>query len=374
MENTIAVTGASGFIGKHLVGALVARGYRVRCLVREKSNVAALRSYGVELIYGDVTDVESVISVVKGTSQVFHLAGLTRELTAGDFMRVNRDGCANVVTGCLRSGQETGRMPILISLSSLAAAGPGIRATGTDEGAQVREHGKTFRLPYCLKTETMLPNPISPYGRSKLAGEREILLKADILPVSILRPPIIFGQGDMLALPLVRMAKRSWCFPIPGYFDQFYSFLHVSDLVEQMIGVSQSGQRAKQTSLDPIDHRTGPCGRCSGEGIYYPGRQELIRMSSFIRTFALAAGRKGIRMVYCPPLGVLGTGVVMETFRRLTHRQVPMDWNKAIEAIRGPWIVSAEKTRACLGVLPVRSLEEQIQETFQWYDEQRLLD
>ncbi|MDD3588267.1 MAG: NAD-dependent epimerase/dehydratase family protein, partial [Thermoguttaceae bacterium] len=237
MENLVLITGASGFIGNHLVRALTQHGFRARCLVRKTSKTEELLSCGAELAYGDVTDAESVTSAIEGTSLVFHLAGLTREMRSGDFMRVNHGGCAHVVSGCLHAAQKSGNAPVLVVLSSLAAAGTGIRAANKTDGVEVSDRGKRFRLPYCARTETMLPVPISPYGRSKLAGEREVLRYADTLPISILRPPFIFGQGDALALPLMRMAKHSWCFPIPGYFDQFYTFLHVSYLVEQIMGI-----------------------------------------------------------------------------------------------------------------------------------------
>src|SRR5437763_12563554 len=110
------VTGASGFIGSHLVQALVARGERVRCLVRKSSRAEFLREAGVELIYGDLCQPKLLEEGVYGASAVFHLAALTAALRYDDMLTVNRDGSRQIAQACAQ--QRT--PPKLIIVSSIA--------------------------------------------------------------------------------------------------------------------------------------------------------------------------------------------------------------------------------------------------------------
>ena len=128
--NRVFVTGASGFMGQHLVAALAARGACVRCLVRPTSRVRSLTRQGAELCLGDVTQPEVLRDGIAAADVVFHLAGLTRALHVRDLMRINAQGTWNVARACAAQA----RPPVLVVVSSLAAAGPSppgrIRAEG----------------------------------------------------------------------------------------------------------------------------------------------------------------------------------------------------------------------------------------------------
>ena len=119
----VLVTGASGFIGSHLVDALVARGDQVTALVRKTSRVDRLESLGVALAHGDLTDPGSLRAAMAGQSIVYHLAGLTRAVRAKQFYQVNELGVRNAAQAC--AGQP--EPPVLVVVSSLAPAGPSPR-------------------------------------------------------------------------------------------------------------------------------------------------------------------------------------------------------------------------------------------------------
>ena len=95
------ITGATGFIGSHLVEALVQRGVRVRCLVRPTSHLTWVKGLPVEIIYGDCREKDSLGPGVKDVDLVFHLAGATRAIDAKTYFAVNALGTENLVWACL---------------------------------------------------------------------------------------------------------------------------------------------------------------------------------------------------------------------------------------------------------------------------------
>ena len=114
------VTGATGFIGGHLVEALIGEGFEVTCLTRRTSNLRYLEGLNVSFLRGDCTDPES-LSGVKDFDYVFHLAGLTKASSDEEAFRVNEEGTQNIVAAVMRHNPGLKRF---VYVSSLAAAGP----------------------------------------------------------------------------------------------------------------------------------------------------------------------------------------------------------------------------------------------------------
>src|SRR5512140_877095 len=116
---SMLVTGASGFIGQHLVRRLIERGDRVSCLVRAASRIDELRSSGAQLITGDTTDLAGIERALAESQAgvVFHMAGLVKALRTEDFFRVNAGGVEYVAAACANRAER----PVLIVVSSLAA-------------------------------------------------------------------------------------------------------------------------------------------------------------------------------------------------------------------------------------------------------------
>lgn len=361
MEKVFFVTGATGFVGGRLAERLTEAGARVRCLARPASKRERLAALGVEFVDGDLTDRAALRRGVEGADVVFHLAGLTREARRGDFDAVNRIGTRNVAEVCAEVGKASGKAPTLTVVSSLAGAGPAPKSETSENAGFAGFDGRR------LKRETDVPNPISPYGRSKLAGEREVLRFADATPTTIVRPPYVFGAGDVLSLELYKMAKERGVFLVPGYLDRFYSFVDVDDLASLLIAAAERGERAEPSSLDPIStEEKGAAPTCSGRGVYFATSAAPIRFSEFGAAIGSALGRKP-KTIKIPPLGVLGTGVYGEIVKVVARRTPPLDWNKAVEALRGPWICSGEKAARDLGVRLETPLAEQFAAAVDWY-------
>ena len=116
----ILVTGANGFVGSHLTEALLARGYRVRCMVRRSSDLTYIRDLDVEWAYADLQDAESVQKACLGVDVVCHSGALTRALDEETFMRVNAQGTESLARACLEANPNLQRF---LFVSSQTAAG-----------------------------------------------------------------------------------------------------------------------------------------------------------------------------------------------------------------------------------------------------------
>src|SRR5690242_17622751 len=120
---SVLVTGATGFIGLHLVEALMCRGDRVRCLVRPSSNIEPLRRLGVELIAAPFDDAGQLRAAADRVDVVYHVAGIIRAFRCAEFYQVNEEGTAKLAAACAAQPNP----PRLVLVSSIAAAGPAPR-------------------------------------------------------------------------------------------------------------------------------------------------------------------------------------------------------------------------------------------------------
>ena len=180
----VLVTGASGFIGAHTARALAHAGHDLRLLARPTSDLSALTDIDYELTTGDL-DGAGLTAAVDGIDAVVHVAGLIAARTDADFHRVNARG-----TGLLAAAASDAGVTRFLLVSSLAARGPSL------DGAPPDPEGPR--------------QPVTPYGESKAAGEVEALAQAGAMAVEIIRPPAVYGPGDMGLLPFFQMARRHY--------------------------------------------------------------------------------------------------------------------------------------------------------------------
>jgi len=335
VRQTVLVTGASGFIGAHLVRRLVERGSRVACLVRATSRVDALRAAGAELHVCDVDD-RAGVSRVLAASQVgvvFHVAGLVRAMRPQDFMRVNAAGVEAVAAACA----EQASRPTLVLVSSIAAAGP------------------AGEVP---KTEGDPPLPVSEYGRSKLAGERAARGYAGSLSITIVRPCIVFGGGDRGMLQVFRPIARSGAHAVPGRGDGRVSLIAVADLVECLVLAAEKGER-----LDADG---------SGHGIYFAAAEDVSHVE-LGHAIARALGKDRARIVHLPGWLMPLAGSLGDVVSRIRRRPGWVGRDKVADLLAGSWTCSSEKARRQLGWSPAASVAERLRETAQWYRDARWL-
>ncbi len=190
-NSTVFITGATGFIGQNLATGLLARGHRVRAMIRPNLEFDERVPRGCEQTPVDLADVGKLTDIVAASDAVIYCAGSVRGRSAGDFSEANINGVSAVV----RALEESGNPPPLLLLSSLAASQP----------------------------------QLSDYACSKFKGE-QVLSGRTELPWTILRPPAVYGPGDKEMLPLLKWARRGYAVH-PGPREQRLSLLHVDDLV-----------------------------------------------------------------------------------------------------------------------------------------------
>lgn len=278
MTRLVAITGATGFAGRHAVPELARRGYRLRALVRRPE--AAELPAGVEVIKGDVNDRAAVKALLGGADAVVHLAGALAALDREGYFRVNEGGTEVLAGEAQAAG--TGRF---VHVSSLAAREPNLSA----------------------------------YGASKRAGEEVVTRHAGGLNAIIIRPPAVYGPGDRGTLPLIRALTQPVA-AIPGRPDARFSLIHARDLARIVADSIESTERGMHEVSD---------GKSSGYGW-----RELIAAASDLRGAP-------VRALFLPRAVPAAVALGAEAVAKLTGRPGLVNRGKIAELYHPDWVSRA---------------------------------
>lgn len=328
MALTVLVTGATGFIGTLLVDYLAGRGYNVRVLLRPESDRQKASAMQVEAVRGSYGDPSFLREAVEGIDMVMHLAGVTKSVDEKGYYDGNVLPVRNLLEATLAVNPGLGRF---VLVSSLAAAGP---ANNPDPGI----------------TEEDKPAPVSVYGRSKLEGEAVSGSFMDRLPVTIVRPPAVYGPGDRDVFRFFKMVKRGVMLAAGDGRTQRFSLVHASDLVRGMVMAGESPATVGETYF-----LTSP------EGY------------SWDRVASIASDALGVRSVRRIPLPkplIRAAGFAGGISGRLTGRPSLLNPDKASEMVQDYWVCSPRKAARDFGFTADIALEKGVRDTIAWYREQ----
>ena len=331
----VLLTGASGFIGYHLVRRLLEENCVLRCLVRSSSATEQLRPFGVEFCHGDISEPDTLGRAVAGCDTIFHLAGRVRAKNLPQFLETNRDGTRNLA----RAAAAQPNPPTFVHVSTLAVMGPS-------------KNG----VP---KRETDHPQPISHYGISKLEGERILQSFAAEMPCSVIRPGVVFGEWDRMNFELFKAVRNFGFMPNPGWTSRYYSWIHAADLAELAVLTARRGNRlfCGSGDVEPSDR-----------GIYFASVGNGFNLDEIGREIGRSLGRKRTMTIKTPPVGVWVVASYFELLKRTTGKPQPYDWAKAHESFHN-WCGSPEKAEAELSFTPLTTITERFDQTTRWYRE-----
>ncbi len=313
------VTGATGFIGRHLCRHLIAAGHHVRVLVRPSTPARRLDRLGeVETITGDVTVPQTLPDAVAGVDAVVHLAGVTSAARASTYDRVNAQGTARLAEACLKR-----RLSRFVFVSSLAAQGP-----SQPSEPHVRPGGE---------------EPVNAYGRSKLAAEAALSAVADDLPVTILRPAMTYGPYDPELAAWARLAQRRL---LPVVDGLELSFIHVDDLCRLIVELIEPGER-------PV----GPFFLSDGEPCPMSALADMLERA-LCRAPAVRLPLSSRLLSLLVPVAEQATGLI---------GAAPLLARTLRELSGGGWACRPDLARAELGFEPSRSFDTGLSQTIDWY-------
>ena len=318
------MTGGTGFIGSHLVDALVAQGAQVRVFVRPTSDIRRVAHDTVERVVGEFDNPASLTQALQDIDVVFHLAALTRARSAREYVTVNGDG-TRALLAAIRTSQPRPRR--LIYVSSLAAVGPATNGIPVEPADS--------------------PHPITAYGRSKLEGETACLAAADDLEVVILRPPAVYGPRDRDLYLSFRIARRG-ILPIPSGPERHLQFIHVHDLVEAML-------------------RAATAPRASG--IYHVAEPRAYSWREIGMWIAHAVGCR-VRTVRVPQWGVQMAAMMSEWGAALRGQATIFNREKVQEMLAPGWLCETAGAKRDLGFAVRIPLPAGFAATAAWYREQ----
>jgi nucleoside-diphosphate-sugar epimerase len=207
------VTGATGFVGSHVLGALLARGEKVRALVRDSKKAQVLRDRGVEVVEGDLLDPTSLAAAVSGAGPIYHCAAAVGpERSVKEIIETNLTGVRRLCEAVANA--KAGRIVLLSSVNVL----------GTRHLDPATED-----LPYRRSHD--------PAADVKIEAEQVALEKVrqDKIDVVILRPGFIYGQGDSHNLPSLADAIRKGKFAFIGSRHNIVPLVHVADVAQALV-------------------------------------------------------------------------------------------------------------------------------------------
>lgn len=325
----VFLTGVTGFLGSHVAESLCAEGHDVVALARDPGalhpDIAPLlhRETGrLGLVRGSLSDAGALAAGCAGADAVVHVAGLIQARSEAAYRKVNVEGTDAVLRAAIDAAPGLQRF---VLISSLAAGGPAIdgRPRTGEEDAR----------------------PVSAYGRTKRGAEVIALAQADRVPLTILRPPVVFGARDRMLGRFFRAVARGRVI-VWGDGSNAFNVVHAPDVA-----------RAVVLALS-VPHPSG--------SILYTGDDRPFTWRTFIDALAATTDAR-VSVMRVPPL-VFGVVAALSTAGAyLTGGTPGFSFDKLMELREPAWLCTSRRTREALGWEPASTIEQALATTHDWY-------
>ncbi len=326
VREKVLITGANGFVGSRLCQRLLADGYHVIAGVREGCDGSLIDDLDLEYRFGDITQPETLPAMIADVDYIIHNAGAVKVKNPELFFEINHHGTKNIVAAAI--GNK--RLKKFVYISSMAAAGPSKKNQPLTENNQ--------------------PNPITVYGRSKLAGEEAVLENTDRINAVIIRPPGVYGPGEKEMFTFFEMLNNR-IKPYLGSLKRRIQLVHIDDLTR---GVSKALK---------ADTKSG--------AIYFIAESQSYSYYQLVQHLRRAVGRMSLP-IYVPSWAVRLIAWLSEKSLRVFGKTPMFTVEKANEILEN-WEVSTEKAEKELGFISEIPFPKGARETVYWYREEGLL-
>ena len=317
----IALTGASGFIGSHLAEYLVNQNHQVTCLLRKTSSRRWLQHLSFREVLGDVAQPQTLQPFVQEQDVVIHAAGITKAINETEYLIGNTESTKNLLAAIRQLNPQLQRF---VLISSQAAAGPSLAKIPLGENA--------------------LKNPITAYGRSKALAEEITLQFGKDFPVTIIRPPTVYGPRDRDVYAYFRFVNKNLQ-PILGK-ENTVSLVYVKNLV--------AGIAAAMTH----PHAIQQCYFITDDGQY--------TWSDLADMIAHILNKRPIK-IKIPNWLIQAIAGINSFYSNLTRKPVLLNREKLLEMRQPYWLAANEKAKAELGFFPPFTTDAALRETAVWY-------
>lgn len=323
----ILVTGASGFIGSHIVEEALQQGYDVWAAVRKSSSREFLKDERIHFIELNLSSQQQLEEQLRGHvfDYVVHAAGATKCLHVEDFYRINTEGTKNLVSALMAVGMPLKRFVFISSLSIMGA---------------IHE-----QQPYQEICETDTPHPNTAYGRSKLEAEQ--WLEQMDFPYVILRPTGVYGPREKDYFMQIKSIKSHMDFAV-GFQRQDITFIYVTDVVQAVFLAFEKGQTGRKYLLsDGEVYQSATFSDYVHEEL---GRPWWIRVKAPIWLLRI--------ITFCG-----------EYWGRWTKKMTALNNDKFNILRQRNWRCDIEPARRELGFEPKVQLKEGVHRSIAWYKE-----
>ena len=316
----VLVTGATGFVGSHLVELLCERGHEVLCLARNPAKLEALLpGLGLTIAHGALDDRAALKQAASEVDAVVHVAGLTAARRRREFYDVNTEGTRALVA----AASANRRLSHFIHVSSLAAAGPSTRGTLAMVDAE--------------------SGPVSHYGSSKLQGED--VVRGSNLPWTIVRPPAVYGPRDRAFLPLFRLLQRGWNVAF-GDGLQELSMVYAPDLA----------------------HALARCLDSPATGtVYNAAHPDVCTARELVEGMCTALGARPPRTLTIPEFLVRPLLTLSGVAARVAGQATMLSRDKSGEILAEAWTCSTDSIERDLGWRAATDLASGLEQSVGWY-------